>query len=299
MRNEKNAKLSHVALLNAIVIVYAVAGASLVQAQCEFAVLSPDPSYAVRYGGYPVSIWGNTIIAGDEDDQEKAEDAGAAYVFRFDGSDWSKEQKLMASDGGVAQRFGSSVAVFGDTAMVGSPFNFGVPKTGAAYRFEFDGAAWSEQQKLESSDGETGDRFGISVAMTSETGLVGLYSPYVRRKGKGYLFGPDPALPEQWVEQGYLQAAAYPGYNFGKVVALYDETAVLTGRTPPSSGELHVFDLADCNENGVCDSIVTMTTATASRTSASRSRAISMGTRTSTAATSTSSKPASPARRSR
>ena len=76
--------------------------------------------------------------------------------------------KLLASDGNIADRFGTSVALDGNTAVVGAPDPLG-DSSGAAYVFTFDGEAWNEQQKLVSSDAELRDDFGDSVAIDGDT----------------------------------------------------------------------------------------------------------------------------------
>jgi hypothetical protein len=62
-------------------------------------------------------------------------------------------QKLLPGDGNVADRFGTSVAIDGNTAVIGAPDPLG-DSPGAAYVFTFDGEFWTEQQKLVSSDAE-------------------------------------------------------------------------------------------------------------------------------------------------
>src|SRR6185436_11880672 len=73
--------------------------------------------------------------------------------------------------------FGSSVAVAGDTAVVGAPLRDGKGKdSGAAYVFVRSGVTWSQQAKLLADDGAAGDEFGISVAVSGDTAVVGAYS---------------------------------------------------------------------------------------------------------------------------
>ncbi len=83
--------------------------------------------------------------------------------------------KLLAGDGEVLDQFGYSVAVDGDTAVIGAlgDDDNGV-NSGTAYVFTRDGAgAWSQQIKLLASDGAGGDLFGYSVALDGDTAVIG------------------------------------------------------------------------------------------------------------------------------
>ena len=100
---------------------------------------------------------------------------GSAYVFVRSGGVWSQQQKLLASDAASVDRFGSSVAISGETVVVGAPVDDGAAgfDQGSAYVFVRSGEVWSQQQKLEASDAAADDQFGISVAISGETVVVG------------------------------------------------------------------------------------------------------------------------------
>src|SRR5437870_1610026 len=101
--------------------------------------------------------------------------SGAAYPSETDLL--IQQQQLSASDKAVGgeQQFGSSVAISGDTAVVGAPVNGAVgSSSGAAYVFTQDAAGhWAKVQKLTPSNGVAGDFFGNSVALSSDTALIG------------------------------------------------------------------------------------------------------------------------------
>ena len=69
--------------------------------------------------GYSVAAIGGTVVVGAHRDDDNGSDSGSAYVYRFDGSSWI-ETKLLASDGASSHGFGNSVAVSGDTVVVGA-----------------------------------------------------------------------------------------------------------------------------------------------------------------------------------
>jgi hypothetical protein len=97
--------------------------------------------------------------------------ANRSYVFVRSGPTWTQQAKLTAADGRANDRFGLSVAISGSTTVVG-PYaeNF---RIGAAYVFVGSGTTWTQQAKLTASDGTWGDYFGVSVAISGSTAVVG------------------------------------------------------------------------------------------------------------------------------
>ena len=94
---------------------------------------------------------------------------GAAYIFMRNGSTWTLQQRIVASDGEYYDRFGESVAISGDHAIVGSPYDggvFGSAGAGSAYVFVRNGDTWTQQQKIMGSNTDEYDKFGTSVAMS-------------------------------------------------------------------------------------------------------------------------------------
>ncbi len=86
--------------------------------------------------------------------------------------------KLLATDGATYDRFGFSVSVHGDTAVVGAYYddNDNGDDSGSAYVYVRDGSGnWVQQAKLLAADGATGDFFGISVSVHGDTAVIGAY----------------------------------------------------------------------------------------------------------------------------
>ena len=89
------------------------------------------------------------------------------------------QSKLTADDGADDDEFGYSVAIDGNTAVVGAPGSNS--NAGAAYVFVFteadddDDGVWSQVAKLTASDGAANDEFGISVAIDGDTIVVGAH----------------------------------------------------------------------------------------------------------------------------
>ena len=130
--------------------------------------------------GWSVAIDGTTIVVGarreDRVAKERA-DQGSVYVFVPSGLVWIQQQKLVASDATAYDQFGFSVAIGGETVVVGAFFDDGDGEgegdQGSAYVFVRSGIVWSQQQKLEAGDAAAGDLFGHSVAISGETIVVG------------------------------------------------------------------------------------------------------------------------------
>ena len=167
-------------------------------------LLAPDEVSADLFG-YSVSLSGDTALVGalrrkvgDHVDQ------GAAYVYTRSGSVWSQEAELTASDGAGTNYFGSSVALSGDTALVGAPYHTvgGHVEQGAAYLFTGSGSSWAQQAELTAQGGAAHDNFGDSVALLGDTALVGAPDHKVAghaQQGAAYLFR---RIGPRWRQQG-------------------------------------------------------------------------------------------------
>jgi len=70
--------------------------------------------------GYSVSLHGDYVIIGAYCDDDKGEDSGSAYIFRWDGTNWIQQLKLTAADGDSQDWFGRSVAINGTKAIIGA-----------------------------------------------------------------------------------------------------------------------------------------------------------------------------------
>src|SRR5262245_39844311 len=139
-----------------------------------------DAAAADNFGA-SVAISGETVVVGAFlHDGAAGSDQGSAYVFVRSGGVWSQQQKLEASDAAAGDLFGASVAISGETVVIGANADTGAagPNQGSAYVFVRSGGVWSQQQKLEASDARAGDRFGGSVAIRGEAGGVGVVGDY-------------------------------------------------------------------------------------------------------------------------
>jgi hypothetical protein len=136
--------------------------------------ITSEPRGVGAQFGNAVAVDGNTMVVSAQFDGTTASQAGAAFVYTFNGTTWTQQARLLASDGAVADKFGTSVAISGDTIVVGA-FNANAPlsNSGAAYVFVRSGTTWTQQQKLTASDATADDQFGFSVAITGDVVAVG------------------------------------------------------------------------------------------------------------------------------
>ncbi|MEO8659082.1 MAG: FG-GAP repeat protein, partial [Bryobacteraceae bacterium] len=169
--------------------------------------------------GYSVALSGDTALVGAP---AEATETGAAYVYLRSGTVWTEQAKLTASDRALNDRFGWSVALIGDTALVGAYQKANV--TGAAYVYVRSGTAWTEQAKLTASDSAQRDYFGDSVALSGDTALVGA-SGKATQAGAAYVYVRSGTA---WTEQAKLTASDGTQFdNFGSSVALSGDTALV------------------------------------------------------------------------
>jgi hypothetical protein len=147
--------------------------------------------------GDTVALSGDTALVGRSYDDIGANDSqGSAYVFTRSGTKWTQQQKLIAADSAAGDIFGSSVALSGNIAVIGAPWN-GARGAGAAYVFVRSGAIWTQQEPLTASNGEAWDHFGDSVAICGDTAVVAAwYSAPERGQGSVYIFQLDVVPPQ-------------------------------------------------------------------------------------------------------
>ncbi|WP_375758446.1 hypothetical protein [Corallococcus exercitus] len=144
--------------------------------------------------GRSVALSCDTAIVGAEGvDTEAGENAGAAYVFVRSGTTWNEQARLTASDAAASDSLGTSVALRGDTAIVGAPFDDTAAGTdaGSAYVFVRSGTMWSEQARLTASDAAEGDLFGLSMEFSGDTLVIGAPAddtPAGENAGSAYVF---------------------------------------------------------------------------------------------------------------
>ncbi len=189
----------------------------------------------------------NTAIVGAPSYSVTASNAGAAYVFTIStqvAGGWIQTGLLTASDGAATDAFGTSVAISGNTAVVGAPSddNTGGIDAGAVYVFTSNsfGSGWTQQAKIAPTDPHAGDLFGESVAISGDTIVVG--APNAQsNNGKAYVF---TRMGTVWTQHAAL-AAGGTANHLGQSVAISGDRIVVgaPGSTPgpPSPGYAELY----------------------------------------------------------
>jgi len=198
--------------------------------------------------GNAVAISGNTMVVGARFDSTTASQAGAAFVFVLNGTTWTQQATLLANDGAAGDKFGQSVAISGDTIVVGAyQANAPLSNGGAAYVFVRNGTTWTQQQKLTASDGTADDEFGNSVAIKDDTVVVGAHFadlPSNSAAGAAYRFMRSGTV---WIEVQKLtpSGATLGGNQFGESLAVSGDKLVVGSDhddTPETAaGAVYVF----------------------------------------------------------
>ena len=196
-----------------------------------------DSGAGDEFGGH-VALDGDIAVIGARRDDDKGVDSGSAYVFTRSGTAWSQQAKLTASDGAAGDEFGYSVAISGDTAVIGAPRDDDKSDdSGSAYVFTRSGSTWSQQAKLDATDGAAGDVFGISVAISGDTVVIGadLADEKGSNSGAAYVFSRSG---DTWSQHAKLTADdGAAGDLFGIRVTLSGDTAVIGAARDDDKGD--------------------------------------------------------------
>lgn len=202
--------------------------------------------------GTSVGISGDYALVGvPKDDTDNGRNAGSVQVFFRSETGWVQHQKLHASDATDGDEFGSTLAVSGNYVVVGSPKKSGAGRrSGAAYIFARQGTEWMEQAKLVAADETRGDYFGISVAIDTDTVLIGAHRANSERfadSGAVYVFERTGALWNQTAKLTSPDATHF--LYFGFSVGLDADTAIVGAVRDKEegidAGAVHVFVRTD------------------------------------------------------
>src|SRR4030095_11198184 len=156
-------------------------------------------------------------------------DLGAVYVFTRSGATWTQQQTLTANDGVVGNLFGASVAISGNTLVVGAPGDAAFK--GAAYVFNRSGSTFTTPpQKLIADGGAPKDFFGLSVAIDGNTLVAG--APFDTNAGgvsagSAYVFNRSGTDFSPIPQQKLTAFDGKPNADFGFSVAIDVDTLVV------------------------------------------------------------------------
>ncbi len=214
--------------------------------------------------GFSVAIHNEVMMLGaPNNDHAGGAEAGALYLFGRDlgGSGWIQRSKQTASDAAAGDGFGSTVAIYNETAVVGAPGDDdGGGGAGAAYVFTMNGGLWTQHTKLTASDAASNDLFGYSVSIHGSLAVVGaIFDDHVGGvdAGSAYVFDRSSGVWTQLTKLTAPGAAASDG--LGTIVAISGDTVLAgvylddhTGGT--NAGSVQTFGIGrDCDGDTVPD----------------------------------------------
>jgi hypothetical protein len=216
--------------------------------QQQTILLPNDPDSLSQFGN-ALAINDNTLFVGAPMHDSFGVNAGAVYVFTFDGVSWVQQQKLIGVDTAPGDRFGSALALNDGWLAVSAPLHSspGSPG-GAVYLFEFDGVSWVQRYKVGAPDTIAGDRFGSAIALDDGWLAVGvpLHRFVGSASGAVYLFEFNGTA---WVQRQKFVASDTAGSDqFGSALALENRRLVvgapLHNSNGPASGAVYIFERA-------------------------------------------------------
>ncbi len=211
--------------LLASLMAIALVGAAPAQWQTD-KLSAPDTLPGDEYGRV-VAISGDTALIGAQFDDDMGNDTGTAYIMVRDAlGNWTEQAQLYAGDPSDLAQFGNSVALDGDTALVGAWGDGGF--AGAAYVFERDALGeWSQTAKLSVAT-FSNITFGVSLSLDGDRALIGAPTDDVANSdsGSAYVFVRNPG--GSWTEETMLFADDGDRFDqFGKSVSLSGDTALV------------------------------------------------------------------------
>ena len=208
---------------------------------------APDGVASDQFGG-SVALSDNTALIGAWLDDDNGRDSGSAYLF--DTTTGSLLHKFSAPDGAANDLFGTSVALSDNTAIIGSILDDdNGESSGSAYLF--DTTTGSFLHKFTAPDGAANDWFGISVALSDNTAIIGSIGDdigsigdddYEESSGSAYLFDTTTGS----LLHKFTAPDGVASDQFGGSVALSDNTALIGSigddDNGESSGSAYLFD---------------------------------------------------------
>jgi hypothetical protein len=184
--------------------------------------------------GFAVALEGDTMVATAYQEDAQGTDSGSAYVFTRSGGQWTQQGKLIPLEGDSFDNFGFSVALSGDTVVVGDPNDSlqAVPQPGqgahgSIYVYLRGGAVWTQQQKLWAPTPTPSAVFGMAVDVSGDSMLIGEDGTSGLAEGNAHVFTRSGGVWSLEVSLSGAGVSLDPGDVFGSAVALDGDTALV------------------------------------------------------------------------
>ena len=203
----------------------------------EQAKLTASDAAAEDYFGISVSISGDYAVIGAFCDDDNGSNSGSTYIFHRNGTTWTEQAKLSASDGSYEDLFGISVSISGDYALIGANRDDdNGNNSGSAYIFHRTGTTWTEQAKITASDGADQDLFGCPVSISGDYALIGSYRDDDNgyNSGSSYIFHRSGTA---WAQQTKLTASDGSSEDwFGISISISEDYAIIGAYNDDDNG---------------------------------------------------------------
>ena len=178
--------------------------------------------------GHAVSLSGHTVVIGALFDDDMGLDAGAAYVFSFDGIDWQQTDKLTVDQGDSLDFFGVAISQSNERILIGAHHHDAVANSGgSAFVFEQHNGVWTQTARLNASDTGAGDQFGFALSLSGNQALIGAHRHQLAgaETGAAYVFEFKEG---EWLETTQLtDPLGQHGDRFGIAVSLNNGQALI------------------------------------------------------------------------
>ncbi|HET6978971.1 MAG TPA: FG-GAP repeat protein [Pyrinomonadaceae bacterium] len=211
-------------------------------------VLNANDGASLARFGMSVAMNDDTIAVGGDGDSQLGFYSGAVYIFTFDGSNWTQQQKLHAHDAQAGSSFGFHLAMSRETIVIGAPQDqVGNHTLGAAYIFTRGSTGWTQDRKLVAKDSDAFDGFGLRVGIDGDTIVVGSVIDHdaAMSGGAAYVYKRNGQSGWSLLEKLFASDAARED-TFGFGVAVSNNT-VLVGAFQKSdvaflAGAAYIFE---------------------------------------------------------
>lgn len=228
-------------------------------------LIPPAPLTNEDHIGNAIEVSGDYMVVGAIHSDIAATDGGAAYVYirnrqgtpdNESDDTWDYHSTLTAFDAEAGDQFGTSIAIDGDTIVIGSLLDDDQgDDSGSAYVYRLVDNVWSLEEKLTATDGREGDQFGISVSIEDSTIVVGaryhnyFISAFDDHTGAAYVFDRSGT---DWTQTQKLTASNHSDQDaFGHDVLIKNDAIYITGLraavddSPSGTGAIYIFHNQD------------------------------------------------------
>ncbi|MDA3813457.1 MAG: carboxypeptidase regulatory-like domain-containing protein, partial [Candidatus Cloacimonetes bacterium] len=214
----------------------------------EISILIASDGEAYDFFGTSMSISDDYAIIGAYGNDDSGSESGSAYVFYNNEGTWTETTKLTAFDGNENDRFGISVGISDDYAIIGADgsANNNGTNSGTAYIFYNNLENWEQTQQIESLDAVLGDQFGQAVSISGEYAAIGAEykSDNGTWSGAAYVFHDNSGIWEQDIKLTASDAGEQK--HFGNSIDISSDKLIVGSNgniafTPYIAGSAYMF----------------------------------------------------------